>query len=116
MRFHTKEPSLAERIKLLEDKVKILEDENVGTTNALYEMENRLQTQIDALINYTILNKDVEYLNDKWNLNMEYPNNQYTDIEMELMTLTAERDEARYEIAQLKKKLARILPEQYTDN
>jgi hypothetical protein len=116
MRFHTKEPSLAERIQFLEDKVKILEGENVETTNCLYEMENRLQTQIDVLINYTMLNKDVEYLNDKWNLNMEYPNNQYTDIEMELMTLTAERDEARYEITQLKKKLARILPEQYTDN
>ena len=63
MRFHTKEPSLAERIKLLEDKVKILEDENVETTNALYEMENRLQTQIDALINYTMLNK-TEVTND----------------------------------------------------
>jgi hypothetical protein len=47
----------------LEDKVKILEDENVGTTNALYEMENRLQTQIDALINYTMLNK-TEVTND----------------------------------------------------
>jgi hypothetical protein len=63
MRFHIKEPSLAERIKLLEDRVKILEDENVETTNALYEMENRLQAQIDALINYTMLNK-TEVTND----------------------------------------------------
>jgi hypothetical protein len=63
LRFHIKEPSLAERIKLLEDKVKILEGENVETTNCLYEMENRLQTQIDALINYTMLNK-TEVTND----------------------------------------------------
>jgi hypothetical protein len=49
-----------ERIKLLEDKVKMLEDENVGTTNALYEMENRLQSQIDALINYTMKLKQWE--------------------------------------------------------
>lgn len=63
MRFHIKEPSLAERIQLLEDKVKILEEENVETTNALYEMENRLQAQIDALINYTMLN-NTEVTND----------------------------------------------------
>ena len=63
LRFHIKEPSLAERIKLLEQKVKILEDENVGTTNALYEIENRLQAQIDALINYTMMN-NIEVTND----------------------------------------------------
>lgn len=63
MRFHTKEPSLAERIQFLEQKVKILEDENVGTTNALYEIENRLQAQIDALINYTMMN-NIEVTND----------------------------------------------------
>jgi uncharacterized protein YutE (UPF0331/DUF86 family) len=63
LRFHIKEPSLAERIKFLEDKVKILEDENVGNTNALYEIENRLQAQIDALISYTMLN-NTEVTND----------------------------------------------------
>ena len=40
----------------LEDRVKMLEQENIETTNALYEMENRLQAQIDALINYTMNN------------------------------------------------------------
>ena len=44
----------AERILYLENRVNILEQENIETTNALYEMENRLQSQIDALINYTM--------------------------------------------------------------
>lgn len=46
--------SIEQRLTFMEDKVKILEDENIETTNALYEMENRLQSQIDALINYTM--------------------------------------------------------------
>jgi Asp-tRNA(Asn)/Glu-tRNA(Gln) amidotransferase C subunit len=37
------------RILYLENRVAILEEENVGTTNALYEMENRLQSQLDAI-------------------------------------------------------------------
>ena len=48
------EMTIEQRLQFLEDKCKILEDENVGTTNALYEMENRMQSQIDALINYTM--------------------------------------------------------------
>ena len=64
MRFHLKQQSTDERIKFLEDKIKMLEDENVGTTNALYEMENRLQSQIDALINYTMKLKQWEEPND----------------------------------------------------
>ena len=60
MRFHLKQQTCDERIKFLEDKIKMLEDENVGTTNALYEMENRLQSQIDALINYTMKLKQWE--------------------------------------------------------
>lgn len=43
-----------EYLQFLENRVKILEDENIETTNALYEIENRLQSQIDALINYTM--------------------------------------------------------------
>ena len=64
MRFHMKQQTSDERIKFLEDKIKMLEDENVGTTNALYEMENRLQSQIDALINYTMKLKQWEEPND----------------------------------------------------
>jgi len=51
-------------LQFLENRVKILEQENVETTNALYEMENRLQSQIDALINYTMQLKDWEEPND----------------------------------------------------
>ena len=43
-----------DRLNYLEHRVTILEEENIETTNALYEMENRLQAQIDALINYTM--------------------------------------------------------------
>jgi prefoldin subunit 5 len=59
-----KQQTCDERIKFLEDKIKILEDENVETTNCLYEMENRLQSQIDALINYTMKLKQWEEPND----------------------------------------------------
>lgn len=58
------EMSDKDRLLFLENRVKILEDENVATTNALYEMENRLQAQIDALINYTMKLKDWEEPND----------------------------------------------------
>jgi len=52
-------------LTFLEDKVKILEQENIETTNALYELENRLQAQIDALINYTMsLRAEWEIPND----------------------------------------------------
>jgi hypothetical protein len=53
-----------ERLTFLEEKIKILEQENIETTNALYEMENRLQAQIDALINYTMMNQFWEAPND----------------------------------------------------
>ena len=53
-----------ERLTFLEQKVKILENENVETTNALYELENRLQAQLDALINYTMMNRNWEEPND----------------------------------------------------
>lgn len=56
--------SIEERLTFLEDKVRILEQENIETTNALYEMENRLQAQIDALINYTMMNRYWEEPND----------------------------------------------------
>jgi hypothetical protein len=43
-----------QHLAYLENRVKILEDENIETTNALYELENRLQAQVDALITYTM--------------------------------------------------------------
>jgi hypothetical protein len=54
-----------DRLTFLEDKVRILEQENIETTNALYELENRLQAQVDALINYTMsLRAEWEIPND----------------------------------------------------
>lgn len=44
--------TLEQRLTFIEDKVRILEGENVETTNMLYEIENRLQSRIDALTNY----------------------------------------------------------------
>ena len=40
--------SLLDLIQSLETRVERLEKENVETTNALYEVENRLQSQIDT--------------------------------------------------------------------
>ena len=44
----------------LEGRVDELEMENVSTTNALYEIENRLQVKIDKSrpVVYNIVNKD----------------------------------------------------------
>ena len=42
---------LYNRVSELEQKVKALEEENVGTTNELYRMENSLDARIDILVN-----------------------------------------------------------------
>lgn len=55
---------MEDRLNFLEQKVQLLEYENTQTTNALYEMENRLQSQIDALINYTMSLKQWDVSND----------------------------------------------------
>jgi len=43
----------------LENRVKVLEEENVGLTNALYEMENALEARIDILTGELWLKRDV---------------------------------------------------------
>lgn len=53
-----KKAELQAQIEFLEQRVAILERENTGTTNALYEIENRLQSQLDALTNYTMRNRE----------------------------------------------------------
>ena len=53
-----KKSELLAQIEFLEQRVAILERENTGTTNALYEIENRLQSQLDALTNYTMLTRE----------------------------------------------------------
>lgn len=45
----------------LQNRVSILEGENVETTNCLYEVENRLQSQIEAIINYERSKNFTEY-------------------------------------------------------
>lgn len=44
-----KNTSLIELISKLETRIENLEQENISLTNALYETENRLQSQIDKL-------------------------------------------------------------------
>jgi predicted nucleic acid-binding Zn-ribbon protein len=41
--------SLAKEVLRLEERITALEGENVETTNCLYEIENRLQSQIDKI-------------------------------------------------------------------
>ena len=45
---------LNNRIEALQARVTELEKENVATTNTIYELENELQSQLDALITYTM--------------------------------------------------------------
>jgi hypothetical protein len=50
--------SLAKEVVKLEKRIIKLEEENVETTNALYEIENRLQAQIDNIhpVTYNLTN------------------------------------------------------------
>ena len=47
-------------ISQLESRIDELEMENINTTNALYELESRLQAKIDKIrpVVYNIVNKD----------------------------------------------------------
>jgi hypothetical protein len=40
---------LEKKIQELEDRVRVLEEENIGQTNALYEVMNSLEARIDIL-------------------------------------------------------------------
>ena len=41
---------LSQKIQQLEDRVRVLEEENIGQTNALYEGLNSLEARIDILV------------------------------------------------------------------
>ena len=41
---------MSQKIQQLEDRVKVLEEENIGLTNALYEVENSLDARIDIIV------------------------------------------------------------------
>ena len=47
------------RLVELEQKVKVLEEENTETTNELYRMENSLDARIDILAEHCRINTDV---------------------------------------------------------
>lgn len=51
--------SLLDRIELLENKVRHLEEENIETTNELYRLENSLDARIDILYETKWSNDDV---------------------------------------------------------
>jgi len=51
--------TIIQKLQELEDRVRVLEEENVGLTNALYEMENALEARIDILTGELWLKKDV---------------------------------------------------------
>ena len=53
MKWGINEPTpleiLSEKVKQLEDRVRVLEEENIGQTNALYECMNSIEARIDIL-------------------------------------------------------------------
>lgn len=51
--------SVFERLEQLENRVKVLEEENISLTNALYEMENALEARIDILTAEKWINNNV---------------------------------------------------------
>lgn len=50
---------LFKKIEELENRVKVLEEENVGTTNELYRLENSLDARIDILVEHMRIDYDV---------------------------------------------------------
>ena len=58
-----KEPTpsdlLYKKLEELEARIKMLEEENVGTTNELYRMENSLDARIDILAERCRIDYDV---------------------------------------------------------
>jgi len=58
----TSDMSVLGKIVALEEKVKKLEAENVELTNCLYEVENRLQSQIDNIhpVTYNLNNYSLD--------------------------------------------------------
>ena len=50
---------LTQHVIKLEERIKVLEEENVNTTNELYRMENSLDARIDILAEHCRINADV---------------------------------------------------------
>ena len=50
---------LYNRVSELEQKVKVLEEENISTTNELYQIENSLDARIDIIAEHYKINPNV---------------------------------------------------------
>lgn len=50
---------LTQHVIKLEERIKVLEEENISTTNELYRMENSLDARIDILAERCGINYDV---------------------------------------------------------
>ena len=50
---------LTQHVIKLEERIKVLEEENINTTNELYRMENSLDARIDILAEHCRINTDV---------------------------------------------------------
>jgi len=50
---------LYNRVSELEQKVKVLEEENISTTNELYQIENSLDARIDIIAEHCKINTNV---------------------------------------------------------
>lgn len=48
-----------QKLQELEDRIKLLEEENVGLSNALYEIENSLDARIDIIAERFRIDYDV---------------------------------------------------------
>jgi len=51
--------SLTKHVQQLEDRIKVLEEENIETTNELYRLENSLDARIDILVEHCRTAKNV---------------------------------------------------------
>lgn len=50
---------LAKEVEKLENRIIVLEEENVQTTNELYRLQNSLDARIDILVEHYRMHKDV---------------------------------------------------------
>lgn len=50
---------LTQHVIKLEERIKVLEEENINTTNELYRMENSLDARIDILAEHCRINTNV---------------------------------------------------------
>ena len=82
----TRISSLEHKNRELYDRVNVLEEENLSTTNELYRLENSLETRIDILTGQSFIEN---------NNNLNKANSQYTEEELDAMCDKAASDEEK---------------------